>query len=64
MAFKDYPHNTHCRLAKILLRTNKFGHPHWEDEMMCNYAHGPSISNHLNSPTTIFQKVKPFAHVK
>jgi hypothetical protein len=47
-----------------LLGTNKFGHSHQEDEMMCNYAHDPSMFNHFNPPTTILQKVKPLAHIK
>ncbi len=32
--------------------------------MVQNYTHGPSMSNHLVLPTTIFQKVGPFEHAK
>jgi hypothetical protein len=40
------------------------GHPHWEDDMVHNYAHGPSMFDHLIPPTTILQKVGPFEHAK
>ncbi len=36
----------------------QFGHPHWEDDMAHSYAHGPSMSNYLVFPTTIFQTCK------
>jgi hypothetical protein len=29
----------------------QFGHPHWEDDMMQNYTHDFSMSNHLGLPT-------------
>jgi hypothetical protein len=57
-------HQLQITIVMTFKGTNKFGHPHWEDDTMCNYAHGPSMSNHLKPPTTILQKVKPFAHVK
>jgi hypothetical protein len=41
-----------------------FDHPHWEDDMVHNCAHGPSMSNHLSPPTTTLQKVKPVTHVE
>jgi len=41
-----------------------FGHPHWEDGVVHNCAHGPSMFDHLGLSTTTLQKVKPFAHVK
>jgi hypothetical protein len=43
---------------------DQFSHPHWEDDMAHNYKHGPSMSDHFITPTTIFQKVGPFEHAK
>ncbi len=42
----------------------QYGHPHWEDDMVHNYAHGPSMFDHFVFPTTILQKVGPFKHAK
>jgi len=39
-------------------------HPHWEDDMVHNYAHGLSMFDHLILLTTKFRKVGPFEHVK
>jgi hypothetical protein len=33
---------------------NQFDHSHWEDDMVHNYAHGPSMSDQLNLPTITF----------
>jgi hypothetical protein len=40
------------------------GHPHWENDMAHNYAHGLSMFDHLEPPTTILQKVGPSKHAK
>jgi len=42
----------------------KYGHSHWEDDMVHNYAYGPSMFDHLVPLTTIFRKVRPFKHGK
>jgi hypothetical protein len=42
----------------------QFGHTHWEDDMVHNYAHGFSMSNHLGLPTTTILKGEPFAYIK
>jgi hypothetical protein len=42
----------------------QFGHSHWEDDMVHNCTHVPSMSDHLGFPTTTLLKVEPFAHVK
>jgi len=42
----------------------QYGHPHWENDMAHNYAHGPSMFDHLIISTTIFQKVGPLKHAK
>jgi hypothetical protein len=42
----------------------QFGHAHLEDDMAHNYAHGPSMFDHLVPPTTILRKVRPFEHTK
>jgi len=46
------------------LRMDQFGHPHWENDMVHNSTHSPSMFDHLDLPTTTILKVKPFAHVK
>jgi hypothetical protein len=42
----------------------QFSHPHWENDMVHNYTHGPSMFNHLVLQTTILRKVGPFKHAK
>jgi hypothetical protein len=42
----------------------QFGHSHWEDDMVHNCAHGPSMFNHLSLPTMTLLKVVSFTHVK
>jgi hypothetical protein len=39
-------------------------HPHWEDDMVHNYAHGPSMFDHLVPLITILWKVGPFKQAK
>jgi hypothetical protein len=39
-------------------------HPHREDDMAHNYAHGPSMFDHFILPTTILRKVRRSKHVK
>jgi hypothetical protein len=34
----------------------QFGHPNWEDDTMCNYAHGFFRFYHLSLPTITLQK--------
>jgi hypothetical protein len=61
----DCPHNIHRKATCITaLKMGQSSHPHWEDDMVHNYAHGPSMSNHLVPPTIIFQKVGPSKHAK
>jgi hypothetical protein len=43
---------------------DQFGHPHQKDDMMHNYAHDPSTSNHLGLSTITHQKVKSFVFAK
>jgi hypothetical protein len=43
---------------------NQFGHPHQENDMAHDHAHGPSMFNNLDLSTTTHQKVAPFTHAK
>jgi hypothetical protein len=52
----DKPHNIHHK--PIGLTAKDFVHPHWENDMVDNYAHGPSMSNYFVLPTTILWKVR------
>jgi hypothetical protein len=44
------------------LITNQFGHSHWENDMVHNYTHGPSMFNHFGPSTMTLQKVEPSTH--
>jgi hypothetical protein len=44
--------------------TRHDSHPHWENDMVHNYAHGLSMSNHFALPTIILWKVGLFKHAK
>jgi hypothetical protein len=58
------PHNIHLRPIGTIVKDGPFGHLHWEDDMVHNCAHGPSMFDHLDLPTTTFQKVKPSTNVE
>ncbi len=57
-----YPHNIHHKPIGITTKDGQFGHPHWEDDMAHNYAHGLSMFDHVVLPATILLKVGPFEH--
>jgi hypothetical protein len=42
-------------------RWGQLGHPHWEDDTTCNYAHDVSMFDHLGLPTITHKKIKPYA---
>jgi len=60
----DCPHNIHHKPTSIMVKVCQFGHPHWENNMAHNYAHGPSMFDHPVPPTTILWTVRPFEHSK
>ncbi len=42
----------------------RFNNLHWENDMAHNYTCGLSMFNHINPPTIIFLKVKPYTQMK
>ncbi len=64
MTHEDCSHNMHHKQEIIWLITDQFGHSHWENDMVHNYTHGPSMFDHFGPSTMTLQKVEPSTHQK
>ncbi len=63
VVLEAHPHNIHRRAVGTMAKDGSIWSSHWENDMVHNCADGPSMFNHLGSPTTIL-KGEPSTHIK